>query len=191
MVAAVLMAGEPTRAAPGGITRWALAEAMAEDVLGVLTALDGVAEAVVPEPAWAGVASRIVWPTTVLADVPAGVHRLGAAFAALATLGFHRAVLVAPDAPDLPALHLAKILRALDSAPLAAVPAHGGGMVALAARLEPPSGEPVQLPGDLDGLVPPGTSTPLAWRRMRSPSDLAQLDPGLEGWESTRTLLGL
>jgi hypothetical protein len=28
------------------------------------------------------------------------------------------------------------------------------------------------------------------WRRLRSPADLASLDPVLEGWENTRALLG-
>jgi hypothetical protein len=28
-----------------------------------------------------------------------------------------------------------------------------------------------------------------AWHRLRTPTDVAQLDPGLEGWEETRTLL--
>ncbi len=28
------------------------------------------------------------------------------------------------------------------------------------------------------------------WHRLRTPADLARLDPGLEGWEETRVLLG-
>ncbi|MEU0572030.1 hypothetical protein ABZ297_42435, partial [Nonomuraea sp. NPDC005983] len=27
------------------------------------------------------------------------------------------------------------------------------------------------------------------WHRLRTPDDLGRLDPGLEGWESTRALL--
>ena len=29
----------------------------------------------------------------------------------------------------------------------------------------------------------------LAWRRLRTPTDVSSLDPALEGWEATRSLL--
>jgi hypothetical protein len=29
-----------------------------------------------------------------------------------------------------------------------------------------------------------------AWRRLRGPDDLATLDPAVEGWDTTRALLG-
>ncbi len=188
-VAAVLLAGPPTRAAPAATTPWALAEAMAEDVLGVLGELDGIADAVLHTGEWAGIAARIAWPTTELIALPGTGDVIAEALAALALRGFTRAVLVTPDAPDLPALHLAKVLRALDSAAVAVVPAHDGGLVALAARLDPGNAAPT-LPVDLDGAAPPGARPTLAWRRVRGTGDLARLDPGLEGWETSRALLG-
>lgn len=187
-VAAVLLAGPPTRATAAGTTAWALAAAMAEDVLGVLGELSSVEDAVVYTADWADIAARIAWPTTTLVAVP-GAGGLTEAFAVLAARGFTRAVVVAPDAPDLPALHLAKVVRALDSAALAVVPAHGGGAVALAAHL-PVAAEHLPLPAGLDSVPPPGARATLAWRRIRQTPDLARLDPGLEGWETARALLG-
>ena len=29
-----------------------------------------------------------------------------------------------------------------------------------------------------------------AWHRLRGPADLARLDPALDGWDTTRALLG-
>ena len=108
---------------------------------------------------------------------------------------------MAPDAPDLPPLLIGKLLRALGDAPASATPAAGGGLVALAARLPLPDWlsavlETVDLntPDALSllraaaprpGLVPTGPG----WHRLRTPVDVALLDPGLEGWENTRALL--
>ena len=100
--------------------------------------------------------------------------------------------------PDLPGLLVAKPFSALSTAPVAAAPAAGGGLVALACRLPVPAWLPVDVDLDdpyaverLKAAAPsPGdvVLTP-SWRRLRRREDLAALDPDLEGWEATRALL--
>jgi hypothetical protein len=108
---------------------------------------------------------------------------------------------VAADVPDLPTLLLGKLFSALAGprgAAVAACPAEGGGLVALAANLPLADwlgGLDLRL-DDLDSLaslrrtagrgelsVGPG------WRRVRTVADLDHLDVGLEGWEATRSYL--
>jgi hypothetical protein len=105
---------------------------------------------------------------------------------------------VAPDAPDLPALLLGKLHSALTSAQVAVCPAEGGGLVAIASRLPVPewlrAADPML--DDADVLARLSAAAPrrsfvvgAGWHRVRSEEDLHRLDPGLEGWEATRTLL--
>jgi hypothetical protein len=111
---------------------------------------------------------------------------------------------IAADAPDLPPLLIGKLFRALEHAPAAACPSEEGGLVALAVRLPAPSwlfhvaagaGLGVLDMPDAFALVRAAAPRPGAvqagpgWHRLRDPSDLAFLDPGLEGWENTRALL--
>jgi hypothetical protein len=111
---------------------------------------------------------------------------------------YEQVAVVAGDAPDLPGLTVGKLLRPLTSRPVAVAPAEGGlpGLLGVAASLPVPSWLP---PLDLDATVPaavraaaprPGdlAVTP-SWHRLRGPADLARLDPALDGWEHTRTLL--
>jgi hypothetical protein len=73
------------------------------------------------------------------------------------------------------------------------------GLAVLGSRLPAPAWLPAELadldtPDAVDRLRSAAPSqrdlvvTP-AWRRLRTPADLAGLDPGLEGWEATRALL--
>lgn len=176
----------PSAAAPPGCDPAAFTAAMAEDVLTVFAELDQIDEVIAfCDPAGERLARSIAWPGTSLLHVPAPatpadvLHRVAA-------LGYRQAALVAADAPDLPALHLAKVFSALDSATAAAAVAVNGGVVILASRL-PPTGELGA--ADMDRPPPPGVRQTLPWRRLRWPADLALLDPGLEGWEATRGLL--
>jgi hypothetical protein len=170
--------------------------ALAEDILDVLARL------VEAEPAIAATdvdALKVGWP---------GLRRYGLArldvvslFRAVAADGFDQAVLLAGDAPDLPGMMIAKLLRPLTTRPMAVAAAHASphvesGLLGLAARLPAPWWLP---PVELDQLTPqslrklaerPADVAPApAWHRMRGPDDLARLDPGLEGWDATRALL--
>jgi len=124
----------------------------------------------------------------------------------LADLGASQAAVLAADAPDLPPLLIGKLLRALGSqrrGQIALCPAEGGGLVALAAWLPAPGWLSVVRTGPgseldlediaerLDGAAPRrgAVRTGPGWRRIRSPADVARLDPGLEGWDATRDLL--
>lgn len=180
----VLMLGAAvSAAAPPGCAGADLAAAMAEDVFAVFSELDGVDEAIAfADPAGAELARSIAWPGTLLVEVASGADALRE----FSRRGYRQAALVAADAPDLPALHLAKVFSALDSAPAATALAVNGGAVIVASRLPPrPDLDGV----DLDGPPHPGVRQTLPWRRLRRPADLALLDPGLEGWEATRALL--
>src|SRR5437868_9475251 len=100
---------------------------------------------------------------------------------------------VAADAPDLPPLLIGKMFRELGRALLAVCPAENGGAVALAVTLPLPDWAEPDL--DTPDLVTalraqaPGRrmiATTPGWHRLRTPDDLARLDPGLEGWDNTR-----
>jgi len=79
---------------------------------------------------------------------------------------------------------------------VAAATATGGGLLGLACRLPAPAWLP---PVDLDrasvaqlrAAAPhPGALAEVpGWRRLRDPHGLAALDPAVEGWAATRTLL--
>lgn len=174
---------------------WRLA--LAEDTYEVLAALDRVDVAVAvaggDEAAVAQVAG-LTWPGTPAYAVDAGrpvldaVEKAGPAAAVVA---------VSHDVPDLPGLLIGKLFRALGSADVAVCPAEDGSLAAVGVRL--PVAEWV-------AGVAPGFDTPLAtleelkprrhavaigpgWHRLRSGADLARLDPGLEGWDATRSIL--
>jgi hypothetical protein len=170
--------------------------ALAEDILDVLARL------VEAEPAIAATdadALSVGWP---------GLRRyqlarldLMSLFRAVAADGFDQAVVIAGDAPDLPGMMIAKLLRPLTTRPVAVAGAHASpeteaGLLGVAARLPAPWWLPAM---ELDQLTPqslrrlaprPTDVAPApAWHRMRGPYDLARLDPGLEGWDATRALL--
>ncbi|TDC62254.1 hypothetical protein E1200_26405 [Actinomadura sp. GC306] len=199
--AAVL--SRPARPAdvPPGVDPAEFRLALLEDTYEVVAGLELVTSALVLDPPDQPDAEAVTWPGTPIVREAT----LGGAFAALHALGADAAVLVAPDAPDLPPLLIGKLFRALGGAPAAACRADGatgpGGLVALAARLPLPDWLATALRDvDLDtpdalarlraaaprpGLVPQGP----AWHRLRTRDDLRLLDPGLEGWENTRALL--
>jgi hypothetical protein len=108
-------------------------------------------------------------------------------------------VVVPADVPDLPGLVLAKLFKVLHRTDIAIAPEHrGGGCVAIGVSL--PLADWIPQDGfDLDqnpfarlSAIAPRRSrctlTP-TWHRLRTPADVAQLDPNLEGWEETRALL--
>ena len=138
-------------------------------------------------------AASITWPGTEVVRAK-GLRDL---LDALAGLGADQVAVVAHDAPDLPPLLLGKLFRALGGGDVAICPAKGGGLVALATRLPAP---PWLGEVDLDTEDAPSRLRAAAgragavrsgpgWHRLRTPGDLARLDPGLEGWDNTRMLL--
>lgn len=192
---AVALLAPPTWCPPGiDSASWRLA--LAEDVLDVLATLAGVDAAAAIPAADAGLLSRLGWPGLRAYAVPA--LDVDAVLAAASRDGFEQAVLLAADAPDLPGMLIAKLLRPLTSRPVAAAPAVGGagGLLGLSAALPAPGWLPS---AGLDGLTPQSLRrlapalTDVApapgWHRLRSPDDLARLDPRLEGWDATRALL--
>jgi hypothetical protein len=108
-------------------------------------------------------------------------------------------VVVPADVPDLPGLVLAKLFKVLHRTDIAIAPEHGGrGCVAIGVSLPLADWIPKDA-FDLDqnpfarlSAIAPRRSrctlTP-TWHRLRTPADVAQLDPSLEGWEETRALL--
>jgi hypothetical protein len=194
---ALVLAGPPAAGAcPPGVAPEAFARALAEDVADLLADLPGLEPAVAATPSRVADAEEVVWPGTPVLELPAAAP--AEVFALLAERGYGEAAVVAPDAPDLPGLLVAKPFSGMATATVGAVPAEGGGLVVLATRLPAPGWLPPDVdldtpdavdrlraaaPRRRDLVVAPG------WRRLRTPGDLRGLDPGLEGWEATRALL--
>ena len=195
--AVLLLSGPPAaRACPPGIAPDAFARALAEDVADLLADLPGLDPVVAAAPDRVADAEDVVWPGTPVLETRLG--RPSDVFAELAARGYEEAAVIVADAPDLPGLLVAKPFSALATAPVAAAPAEGGGLVALAVRLPAPAWLPLDVDLDepyaverLTAAAPTPADLVLtqAWRRLRSREDLAALDPDLEGWESTRALL--
>jgi glycosyltransferase A (GT-A) superfamily protein (DUF2064 family) len=178
--------------------------AMLEDVYETVAALDLVEPVLALVPPDQPEAELVTWPGTrvVKAERSSDAQETGAVLAALATGMPHSGssvLVVAGDTPDLPGLLVGKLFRALGSAAVAACPAGNGGLVALAARIPlPPWLGPAGVGLDTDAAVdrlaaaaPRRVDLGLGpgWHRVREPADLSRLDPGLEGWSSTRAAL--
>jgi len=202
---------------PPGVDPDAWSQALVEDTYEVAA---GLAEA---QAGLAGPTSRLpdlallTWPGAVLVDctpapvsgaLPAGALpadplvadppvAASMVVASALTGSADVLVLLAPDVPDIPALHLGKLFQALEHAQLAWSPVADGGVAALGFALPLAAWVRAVAPV-LDGdpaawraAAPrPGAAvaTP-GWHRLRSPADLRHLDPGLSGWEQTRALL--
>ena len=178
-------------AAPDGVDKAAFALACLADSYEVAADLVGVESGIAGPPQ----VSELLWPGAWHLPDGLGVLELARR---LATRVDELVVLTA-DAPDLPGLVLAKIFRVLHRVDLALAPeSNGSGCVAIGLALPPQEWltddlldldrSPVaQLPSGRAGrsrwALAPG------WHRLRSPDDLARLDPGLEGWEQTRAML--
>jgi hypothetical protein len=169
--------------------------AMAEDVVDLLAMLAQAEPAIATTALDRPLAEEIAWPGMRIYEVPTATVR--PVLTAAASDGFDQAAVLAADAPDVPGMILGKLLRPLESKPVAVAPGGAAGLLGVAARLPAPDWlvdhdldtasamllrKTAPSPGDV-------SSTP-DWRRLRGPAELASLDPALEGWENTRTLLG-
>ena len=184
-----------------------LRAAMVEDVYEMVAALDLVEPALaldVDDPGRAAL-EDLTWPGTALVHLPPSsdvVSRTRHALDALVGSGADQVTVVAGDAPDLPGLLVGKLHRALASADVAVLPGTDGGLVGLATHAPLPvwlAAEPAAADLDHADAVAhlreaarrrTAVSVGPGWHRVRSASDLERLDPGLEGWEITRELLG-
>ena len=195
-VVVLVVPAEGTWAPPGrDPDAWRLA--LAEDTYEVLAALDrvDVAVAVVggSESALAEVA-ELTWPGTSVYAVDPGrpvldaVQLAGPAAAVVA---------VSHDVPDLPGLLIGKLFRALGSADIAVTPAEDGSIVAIGVNVPTAEWVTEVAPtfdlalSELEGRKPRRHAVAIGpgWHRLRSAGDIARLDPGLEGWDVTRSLL--
>lgn len=182
--------------APPGVDPEEFRLALIEDTYEVVAGLELVTAALVLSPPDQPGVADLTWPGTPIVGLPPGAT-VPAALAALAGQGADQAALVASDAPDLPPLLIGKLFRALGNAQIAVCPSENGGLVALAANLPAPSWiDGIDL-DDPDAYVRLHTAAPSrravatgpGWHRLRVPGDVTRLDPGLEGWPSTRALL--
>lgn len=200
---AVLAVDRAPGATPPGVDSGRLRLAMVEDCYELVAALAqaDVVLALAPGPQPEVVA--LTWPGTPVVTVDGSGADAGATSRAvlgeLARMGYAAGVVVAGDTPDLPGLLLGKLFRALGRADVAVCPAEGGGLVAVAANL-PMAAWLTDVDAGLDtpeaverlhAGAPSRRAVALApgWHRLRTPADIARLDPGLEGWESTRAVL--
>lgn len=187
-----VLAGDEV-AAPPGVDPAEFRLAVLEDTYEVVAGLEFVTP-VLALTAPDEDAEAITWPGTEIVRTSGLFELLGD----LAGLGAEQAAVVAHDAPDLPPLLLGKLFRSLGGGEVAICPAKGGGLVALAARLPAPSWvegvdlDTVDAPSRLRAAAgrPGAVRSGPGWHRLRMPADLARLDPGLEGWDNTRVLLG-
>jgi hypothetical protein len=185
----------PVPWAPPGIDPGRWRAALAEDVVDLLASLAAADAAIATTPADRPLATAVVWPGMPVYEVRTPTAR--EAFAAAAADGYDQAAVLPADAPDLPGLLVGKLLQPLTTRVAAAAPAIGGGLLGVAARLPVPEWFPDL---DLDGAqaADVGAAAPRralvaqtpGWHRQRGPDDLTRLDPDLEGWATTRALLG-
>jgi hypothetical protein len=215
-IVAVLITPAVCAAAPPGVDPVAFGRALVEDSCDLAAGLELVTPAVALSDSARqelGGVRDLVWPGTAVFELPTGGGGLvGQTLRAVAARGADQVVVLAADAPDLPPLLIGKLFRALGAlrrADFAVCPAEGGGLVALAAWL-PLADWFAAVISELDL---PGSSAELdvadfterlrrgaprrgivqavpGWHRLRSADDLRRLDPGLEGWQSTRGVLG-
>jgi Guanylyl transferase CofC like len=190
-LAVVLARHEARPGTPPGIDPDAFAGACLADSYEVVAGLTGVAAGIAGPPA----VRELLWPG----------DRWWPADVSVATLAVEAAetadelIMVPADVPDLPALVLAKIFKALLHADVVIAPQRGGdGCVALGLSL-PVAGWVAVESLDLDrnpyealAAAAPGRRSCAVtpdWHRLRTPDSVHGLDPGLEGWEETRALL--
>jgi hypothetical protein len=184
----------PVGWAPPGVDVAEWRAALAEDTVDLLAPLPQVQTAIAAGSADLALAGSIGWPAMKVYEVKQVTFR--AALHAAADEGHERAAVIVADAPDLPAMLVGKLIRPLTTRDVAVAPALDGGLLGVASRLPVPAWLPDLDTEDGDvrqvrSAAPEPTkvaATP-AWHRLRGPLDLHRLDPALDGWETTRSLL--
>ena len=192
---------DAVRAAPPGVDAGAFRLALLEDSYDVIADMELVTAAMAVCPPDQPDAEALTWPESPIIRIPMAPTAVivVTALRQMQELGAEQAAVLAGDAPDLPQLLLGKLFRGLGRGDVAACPADGGGLVALATRLPVPAWliaaevglDTEDALGGLRAAAPRAAALSVGpgWHRIRRPEDVARLDPGLEGWESTRALL--
>jgi hypothetical protein len=190
-VAVVLARYDASSAAPDGIDPAAFAATCLLDSYEVVADLIGVTSGIAGPPSVA----EMLWPGALHLpsdiSVPAMARQLSEEADEL--------VVLPADLPDLPGLVLAKLFKVLHRTDIGIAPERSGtGCAAIGVALPLADWIPEDA-FDLDNnpftrlsaIAPRRSRCTLApaWHRLRTPADVARLDPGLEGWEETRTLL--
>jgi hypothetical protein len=191
-LAAVVVGDGAASAAPPGIEPEAFAAACLADTYEVLADLVDVTAGVVGST---DQTAELLWPGSIRLDPGPGARALVGQI----DHRFDEVVLVPSDVPDLPGLVVAKVFKALRRADVCLSPTRGGdgGLVALGLRLPWPSWITLELTlehdptAELVDLAPRRAAVAVGpdWHRLREPASVHRLDPGLEGWELTRSLL--
>jgi Guanylyl transferase CofC like len=176
--------------APPGIDPSAFAAACLADSYEVVAGLTDVQSGIAGTPD----VREMLWPGDRLWPAQISVSDLAADISG----DVDELVVIPADVPDLPALVLAKVFRALQRADVAIAPERGGnGCVAIGVSVPMASWIPSDLNLDsnlierLQAAAPRRNRCAVApdWHRLRTPTAVERLDPGLEGWEETRALL--
>jgi len=151
--------------------------------------------AIATTPVDRALAEEIAWPGMRIYEVPTAT--VLPVFEATTKDGFDQCAVIAADAPDVPGMILGKLLRPLENKAVAVAPGGSSGLLGVATSLPAPDW---LIDHDLDTASatllrktapqPGDVQSTADWRRLRGPADLATLDPALEGWENTRSLLG-
>jgi hypothetical protein len=191
-VAVVLARYDASGAAPEGIDQAAFAAACLLDSYEIVADLIGVTSGI------AGPTSveELLWPGALHLPADTTVPMMARQLSEVAD----ELVVIPADLPDLPGLVLAKLFKVLHRTDIAIAPEQDGeGCAAIGLSL--PLAD--WIPDDafdldhnpyerLSAIAPRRSRCTLApsWHRLRTPADLRRLDPGLEGWEETRALLG-
>jgi hypothetical protein len=181
---------------PPGVEPATWRRALADDAVDLLAMLAEVEPALAVAEADRPLATAVAWPSMRVYVLP--TLTVGAVLAAAASDGYEQAAVLAGDAPDLPGMMIAKLLRPLTTRTAAAAPdaAAATGLLGLASRLPAPGwlaevDTESATVATVRGSAPAATDvigTP-GWHRLRTPASLTQLDPALDGWEATRAIL--
>jgi hypothetical protein len=189
--AVVLARYEASSAAPEGIDPASFAAASLLDCYEVVADLIGVKSGIAGPPS----AADMLWPGALHLPTDITVSAMADQLGGVAD----ELVVLPADLPDLPGLVLAKLFKVLHRTDIAIAPERAGaGCAAIGVSL--PLAEWIPDDAfDLDHNPYPRLSTIAprrnrctlapAWHRLRTPTDVSRLDPGLEGWEETRALL--
>ena len=132
--------------APPGIDPGEWRAALAEDVVDLLATVAQADPAIAGLPADRALIEEIAWPGMRRYEVP--TRTVLPVFRAAAADGFQQAAVIAADAPDVPGMILGKLLRPLETKPVAVAPAGSPGPADWPANTRAP------------GTSAPGTGAP-------------------------------